>query len=113
MKKIFLAMFLMLSSFSYGQEQLLQTGKITGYIPYEFEGKEVFVLQLEGNVSGGCNTTGRFAIDSSQLKFKATRAAVMAAFHSQTPVTVFYNQTCNSFVNTWDVRWVCVGNLPC
>lgn len=111
MKRLLLAVLLLFSGFAYGQQQ--QAAKIKGYIPYEAGGKELLILQLEGNVTGGCNTTGRFAIDSAQLKFKATRAAIMAAFHSQTPITVFYYQTCNSYGNSWDIAWVCVGNLPC
>jgi hypothetical protein len=73
-----------------------QTAKVARYIPFDAGGKQVFILQLQGNVSGGCNTTGRFAIDSSLRRFKSAQAAVMAAFHTQTQVTVSYAQTCNA-----------------
>lgn len=94
-----------------GAEQ--QAGKITGYIPYESGGKAILIMQIQGNVSGGCNTTSRFAVDDSAPKFKGTQAAVIAAFHSQADVKVIYSQTCNAYGNAWDIVGVCVGNLPC
>ncbi|PUE41087.1 hypothetical protein B9Z49_21190 [Limnohabitans sp. 2KL-51] len=90
-----------------------QTAKVTGYIPYESGGRQIFIFQLEGNASGGCNTTSRFAVDSNSLKFKGTQAAIMASFHTQTDVTVVYAQTCGAWVNSWDVVAACVGNIPC
>lgn len=89
-----------------------QSGKITGYIPYDAGGRQILVFQVEGNVSGGCNTTSRFAVDSNAPKFKGTQTAVMAAFHTQTDVKVLYSQTCTAHTNTWDVVAVCVGPLP-
>lgn len=93
--------------------QSFQSAKITGFIPSDYQGKELFVVQIEGNASGGCNTSGRFAIDSSQPKFKSVRAAIMAAFFSQSPIVVAYTQTCNAFPNAWDLSYVCVGSIPC
>jgi hypothetical protein len=111
MKRILLSLFFLLCTSA--NAAVFQTGKIVGYIPSDISGKEVFLLQIEGNVTGGCNVTGRFAIDSTQLKFKATRAAIIVAFHTQTALTVAYEQTCNSYPNAWDISWVCVGPLPC
>jgi hypothetical protein len=90
-----------------------QSGKITGYIPYENGQNQVLIFQIQGNVSGGCNTTARFSIDSTSPKFKGTQAAVIAAYHSQADVQVLYAQTCNSWINSWDVRAVCIGSVPC
>lgn len=90
-----------------------QAGKISGYLPYENGTKAILLMQLQGNVAGGCNTTGRFAIDVDAPRFKGTQAAVMAAFHTQADVKVIYSQTCNAFGNAWDIVAVCVGNLPC
>lgn len=98
---------------SLANAQTFQTAKITGFIPSDFQGKELVLVQLEGNVSGGCNTTARFAIDSSQLKFKSVRVAIMAAFLSQTSIVVAYTPTCNTFPNAWDLTYVCVGSIPC
>jgi hypothetical protein len=83
------------------------------YIPYDDGSKQVFIFNFEGNVSGGCNSTARFAIDSTSLKFKGTTAALMVAYQSQTDVTVLYSQTCGAWGNAWDVRAVCVGKIPC
>ncbi len=98
---------------SFGANALGHTAKISGYIPYEMNGKEVLIFKLENNPSGGCNGTARFAIDSSSLKYKGGVAAIMAAFHAQSQVTVLYTQSCSSFSNAWDVQAICVGNIPC
>jgi len=90
-----------------------QSAKITGFVPYDFQGKELFFVQIEGNVAGGCNTTGRFVIDSSQPRFKSVRAAIMASFYAQLPIVVAYANTCNTYPNSWDLSYVCVGSIPC
>ncbi|AZN35139.1 hypothetical protein [Iodobacter ciconiae] len=110
--KIILLFFVFISSSLSIAE--IQTGKITGYIPYEAPGKQVLIFKIQGSAPSGCNTTGRLAIDSTSLKFKATQAAVMSAFHSQSDVTVLIPQlTCNAWSNSWDVEAVCVGLIPC
>jgi hypothetical protein len=111
MKKFVILMCLIFCTLA--KAQTFQTAKITGYIPSSWQGKEVILVQIEGNVSGGCNTTSRFAIDSSQLHFKSVRAAIMAAFASQTLIIAAYTQTCNMFPNAWDLAYVCVGSIPC
>ena len=107
--------FLTLTSvfFSIPSFALSQTGKVTGYIPYEAAGKEVLIVQMQGNAAGGCNSTGRFAIDSSTMKFKGTSAAAIAAFHAQSDVTIIYTQTCNAWGNAWDIQSFCVGAISC
>jgi hypothetical protein len=51
-------------------------------------------------VVGGCNHTGRYAIDGTQLGYKSILAAIIAVFHAQTPVTVADSQLCNAFSNS-------------
>lgn len=94
-----------------GAEQ--QAGKVSGYIASDSGGKALLIMQIQGNVSGGCNTTSRFAVDDGAPKFKGIQAAVMAAYHTQADVTVVYSQTCDAWGNSWDIVGVCVGNLPC
>jgi hypothetical protein len=110
MKKIVFAVLFLLSTSASAE---FQTGKITGYIPTDYNGKLLLLVQIEGNASGGCNATGRFAIDSSAPRYKSILAGLMAAFHAQTPVTISYSQTCNAFGNAWDLTYVCVGSIPC
>ena len=90
-----------------------QGGKVTGYIPSDLNGKLLLLVRLEGNVSGGCNTSGRFAIDSSLPRYKSILVALMGAYHAQTPVMIAYTQTCNAFGNSWGIDYVCIGNVPC
>lgn len=105
------AIFLLLISCNVSAE--FQTGVINGYIPYSSEGQEKFIIQLKNNVSGGGNTTSRFAIAESAANYDKIAAALMAAFHSKTPVTVSYQKTCNAWGNSYDFDFVCVGSIPC
>ncbi len=90
-----------------------QSGKIVGFVPYTKGGKEVFLFKFQGNNTGGCNSSGRFAMDSTSLHFKATYAAILAAFNSQSDVFVAYSQSCNAWSNAWDVTYVCTGAINC
>jgi hypothetical protein len=89
------------------------TGKVTGYIPYANGNTQIFLFSVDSNLSGGCNTTARYTITSASAQFKSVQAAVMAAFHSQTPVMVYYSSTCNGWGNSWDLNSVCIGTIPC
>jgi hypothetical protein len=111
MKKLMAVISFFICAFANAEN--FQTGKVIGYIPSDFQGKELFFVQIEGNATGGCNTTSRFVIDSSQPKFKSVRAAIMASFYSQVPIVAVYNQTGNTFPNSWDLLYVCVGPIPC
>ena len=91
----------------------MQIAKVVGFVPSSYAGKEILVFKLENNSTGGCNTTGRYVIDSSSLHFKATQASIVAAFHAQADVTVSYTQTCNLFPGVWDVSYVCTGAINC
>lgn len=110
MKKIMFLFLLLLSTLALAESQ---TAKVVGYIPYDANGKQFFFVALQGNVTSGCNSTGRFVIDSSQLRFKGVQAAVMAAYHSGSEITVQYAPTCNTFGNTFDLVYVCVGTIAC
>ena len=112
MKK-FLAIVLALVSFSALAELQSHKGKITGYIASKNSTAEIFYFKLEGNPVGGCNTTSRFAVDSNSVHYKGIQSAVLASFHSKTEVNVYFNGSCNSAPNAFDVLWVCVGDIPC
>ena len=91
-----------------------QAGRISGFVPYtNFVGREILIFKLENNPSSGCNASGRYAIDSSSPHFKATQAAIIAAFHAQTDVFVVFTESCNTWVNAWDVAYVCTGTINC
>lgn len=89
------------------------TGVVTGYIPYSNAGKEVFFVKITNSSTSGCNTTGRFAIDDDSERFDVTRSAVIAAYHAQTPVTIVFKASCDTWSNATDINYMCFGNIPC
>ena len=91
----------------------VHTGEVIGYLPYSSAGKEILVFKLSNNVSGGCNSSARFAIDDTSLRYKNTVSAVMAAFHSKTTIKVDYLSTCNAWGNSADIAYICVGEVGC
>ncbi len=109
MKYILLGMALL----SFSVSAAYQSGNISGYIPYSNGHKEIIIFKLNNNVAEGCNTTGRFAMDSNSPRYKATLSAIIAAFHSQTKVRVKYTPTCDSWGNSADAELICVGNIDC
>ncbi|NOI94298.1 hypothetical protein F0232_04810 [Vibrio sp. T3Y01] len=109
--KSFIALTLVIAAFSTSAAS--QHGKVIGYIPYSVGDKEVIIFKIENNVSKGCNVTGRFAMDSSSLRYKATLSSIMSAYHSKTPIRVNYLETCNSWGNTADANFVCIGDINC
>ena len=86
------------------------TGRITGYTSAT---TPMLFVRLENGPLGGCNTTGRFVMDGNTPKYKATLAAVMAAFHTQTPIKVHYTTTCNTWRYDWDLQFARVGDIQC
>ena len=112
MKKIF-AIVLALISFSAHAELKSHKGKITGYIASEQGANKVFFFKLEGNPSGGCNTTSRFVVESTSPRYEGIQSAILASFHSKTEVNVYFHETCNTGQNGFDSLWVCVGDIPC
>lgn len=89
------------------------SGEISGYIPYSQDSRKILIFKVTGMKGQGCNTTSRFAIDSNSLKYDATVSAIMAAFHSKTPVRVRYYDTCKAWGNSADVSHLCVGDISC
>ncbi|MES2206721.1 MAG: hypothetical protein V4525_07995 [Pseudomonadota bacterium] len=91
-------------------------GISTGYLSYAdpaYVANETFFFQVNTSTSTGCNTTARFAINSTSKNFKTLIATVMAAHASGTPMTVNYSANCTTYPNSYDANYVCVGSLPC
>ncbi|HEC19154.1 MAG TPA: hypothetical protein ENI97_07385 [Gammaproteobacteria bacterium] len=90
------------------------TGKITGYLPYSYGQEEMFFIKME-NFTGtpACNVTYRLTMKSSNPRFKATQAAVLSAFIAGIPVRATGLGTCNNFSNSEDLKYVCLGDIPC
>jgi hypothetical protein len=110
MKSIIILTSLLFSSSIFAERQ---SGSVVGYIPYSNGDKEILIFKLEGNVSGGCNVTARFAIDNTSLRYKTTVSALIAAFHSKAPIAVDYLSSCNSWGNAADVNFIWIGNINC
>ena len=90
------------------------TGKITGYLPYSYGAEEMFFIKMEiFSGTPACNVTGRLTMKSSNARFKATQAAVLAAFLAGIPVRATGLGTCENFVNSEDLKYVCLGDIPC
>lgn len=111
-----LKLVLLLSALSISQPGLCGegTGKITGFVPY-FSGADETIIIMTQSITGtpACNNTARFAIKSSDPKFKGTRAAPMAAYLAGSPVIVRGSNTCNTHGNSEDLLYMCVGSIPC
>lgn len=88
-------------------------GIVSGYGAGTANSKNVVVFKLVGQQPSGCNTTGRFLINSDSLHFEGTLASIIAAFHSGTAVTVTFTPTCTKIDNSFDVTYVCVGSINC
>jgi len=97
------------NAFSYNT----QLGNLDGYLPYSNGTKEIFFFKLDSTSASGCNGTNRYAIDSDHKNFKSVVSAVMASFHSKTPIRVRYEETCNTFSNAFDSSYICIGDIPC
>lgn len=90
-----------------------QVGKITGIIPYESYGKKIVIFKIENNIAQGCNVTGRFAFDESKKNFDLMSSAILSAFHAGTTVQVEYSNSCNAWGNSYDIQYICFGDIPC
>jgi hypothetical protein len=110
MRKIIFLFYFVISTTTFAATQIAE---IQGFLPYSRDGKEVLIFKLDNNVQEGCNDSARFAIDETSPRYKTTVSAVLAAFHSKTPITVAYLPTCNTWYNAADVNYICVGNADC
>ena len=110
MKKILFVLLVFVATNVFG---VTQRGKIVGYVPYHNGTVKNFALKIENNIVEGCNVSGRFYFDETTLAYSEMVSSIIAAYHSQTPVTVYYNKTCNTWGNAYDVKYVCVGDINC
>lgn len=111
MKRIVVAFLLSIPFFSFAGTG---TGKVIGYIPFSSGSEEVFFIKVENlSNSPDCNNSSRFTMKSSDPKFKATQAAVLAALMSGMEVRATGLGTCNHFSNSEDLQYICLGNIPC
>lgn len=107
---VMLALAALLSSQAFAARQ---AGEIQGFIPFNHDGREIFIFSVQNNVSGGCNTTARFAIDETSPSFRTTVSSLLAAFHGQTEIQVDYKDTCTAWGNSADINFICVGGINC
>lgn len=90
------------------------TSKITAYIPYSSGNEEMFFIYMSNFTDKvTCNTTSRFTMKSSNPKFKATQAAVLAAYFAKTDVHAKGLGTCSNFSNSEDLNYLCLGISNC
>lgn len=117
MKKIIVTLMFLLASFNASADLESVSGKLNGYNITQHNGQSVFLFQMKDIRTGGCNTTGRFAVNKNSPLFEGTQAAVMAAYHSNSDVRVFYstfsNSSCTAHNNSADFLWLCVGDIGC
>ena len=107
------AMLLIAATLPLSPMAAVQEGKITGYIPFSHQGKKIIFIKLEDSIENGCNTTGRFAMNDYNPRYEGTAAAAMAAYHSQEEVKVVYGPTCNTWFNSADIQYICIGDIDC
>jgi len=89
-------------------------GKVTGYIPYSTGSQEIIFVQVQNHLdSPDCNVTTRFTMTSNNPKFKSTNSALLAAYISGTQITAKGLGTCNNFGNSEDLKYICMGDIPC
>lgn len=90
-----------------------QSGQITGLVAYESSGKKIMLFKLDTSVTDGCNTTARFAFDDSKVNYDLMSSSILSAYHAKTPVKVRYEGTCNAWGNSYDARFICLGDINC
>jgi hypothetical protein len=90
------------------------SGVMTGFISgVNGNGTAIFVFTTAALVAAPCNTTQRFAIVSSDPKYKDTVAAIMEAHATGASVTVIATGNCTVLQNAEDLSYLCVGTIPC
>ena len=90
-----------------------QVGIVSGVIVSEENDKKLFFFKLKNNLVSGCNTTGRYAFDESKDNYYLMSSAILTAFKMKEEVTVEYTPTCNAWPNSFDIRYVCMGDINC
>ena len=90
-----------------------QSGVITGYLTHKSASTPVLIVKVDTGTATGCNTTSRFAMAADDPRYQGTLAAVIAAYHTQATVKVAFTQTCTAWSNSFDMTYMCVGDIPC
>jgi hypothetical protein len=88
-------------------------GHVTGYANVSNGSTPTLLVKIDTADKVGCNTTGRFAISSADVRYKATLPSVIAAHATQTQVKISYDETCDLWTNAYNLNFVCVGDAAC
>jgi hypothetical protein len=87
---------------------------VTGFIPGSLQGTAIFIFSTTSVGSPpSCDTTQRFAISSTDAKYKDTVAAILEAHATGISVSAVGLGTCTVLSNAEDLNYVCVGTIPC
>jgi hypothetical protein len=90
------------------------TGVVTGYVPFHDGTTAIFLFRVEiPSNTPSCNTSARFAISENDEKYKETVAAVMSAHAAGSPVYAVGYGSCNTWSNSEDLYYLCVGTISC
>ncbi|NOH22833.1 hypothetical protein [Vibrio europaeus] len=90
-----------------------QSGLVTGVIVSEQDGRNMFFFKLKNNLIAGCNTTGRYVFDEGNSNYYLMSSAILTAFKMKEEIIVEYTPTCDVWSNSFDVRYVCIGDINC
>jgi hypothetical protein len=88
-------------------------GHVTGYANVSSGSTPTLLIKIDTAEKVGCNTTGRFAISSADVRYKATLPSVIAAHATQAQVKISYDETCDLWSNAFNLNFVCVGDVAC
>ena len=89
-------------------------GKTTGYFPYSKGNEELIFVKVENYTNvPACNVTSRFTMASSNPKFQSINSALLSAFISGIKVKIKGYSTCDNFSNSEDIKYICLGDIPC
>jgi len=90
------------------------SGTVLNFTPAVSNGVEFYVLTLSSMSTASCATTGRFALSSSDPKYKTTVAILLGAYFSGTSVFARGLATCTVYGGSEDLAYVCADNgAPC
>jgi hypothetical protein len=92
-------------------------GRVLGFMPFSSGTTEMFFIKMEiiqnAPQTPACNTTERFTMTSTNTRYKQTFAAILSAYHAESPVRVYGAGTCNNWSNAEDIAYICVGDISC
>ncbi|MDC5855188.1 hypothetical protein [Vibrio europaeus] len=90
-----------------------QSGLVSGVVVYDQDGRNMFSFKLKNNLVAGCNTSGRYVFDEGNSNYYLMSSAILTAYKMKEEVIVEYTPTCNVWSNSFDVRYVCIGDVNC